>query len=78
MCLWRGEQLGMAFDLQQPDYRITMVGGGSAQISCSGHKVWLFEVLPSLPTEGEERGHVPSAGCTDLKSPLSQELNKDD
>lgn len=70
MCMWKGEQLGMAFDLPQPDYRTSMVGGGSAQISCSRHKVWLFEVLPSLPfllIDSEEGGHVPRAGRTGLK-----------
>lgn len=59
-----------------------MVGGGSAQIPCSGHKVWLFEVLSSLPflptTDSEEGGHVPGLVVQALKSPPSQELNRDD
>lgn len=73
MCMWRGEQLARAFDLQQPDYRIGTVGGGSTLISSSGHRAWYFEVLPSPPfllRDSEEGGHVPRAGRAGLEVSL--------
>lgn len=71
---------GDSFDLQQPDYRIMTADGGSAHISCSGHRAQLFEVLPSPPFLFTVKKQTTSPGQVRRASkfPQSQEVCRGD